>query len=702
MKRSFATLGARSLFGLAVLTAGVQSLSAAPRSAGSPWKVQTGPFVARTDLEVCVPTKKFQAFTADLSQLRAALAGAPLDVATAEARGTTVSGSPVLLSLPMPRDGKLGRFYVEEVSIMEPGLAAKYPQIKTYRGSGIDDPAAQLALDVTPSGFHAQILSPSGRVYISPYYFGGVDDVYASYYSTDADASAAPWACEYKGDYAGRFAGRAEPAPAMSAPITTADEARAVGISPVASRVAPQPQLAFGGTLRTYRLAVAANSYYAAANGGTTDSTLAAIVTVINRVSAIYEADCSLRLVLIAAETSIIYPNAASDPFVGNGTAVINTSTATISAAVGVGNYDMGHVFTTGSGGVSGLGVVCNNSSKGRSTTGLPTPYGDNFNVDYVVHEMGHSLGANHTFNGGITAAGSCSGTNRSAAHAYEPGSGTTIMAYAGICGVNNDLQPHSDSMFHSESLSEITTFITGTTGNSCPVNTTVPNGIPNVSAGTAYTIPISTPFTLTGTGSDPDGDVLTYSWEERDRGTVQSDGNAADNGTSPLFRTFAPVYSSSRTFPKMSDIVNNTTTIGERLPALARTLNMRLTVRDNRTGGGATNSSDVALTVSATAGPFLVTAPNTAVTVAAGSALPVTWNAANTTLPPVSVANVSIQLSTDGGYTYPYTLTASTPNSGTATVTLPAGVTSTGARVKVAAVGNVFFDISNTNFTIQ
>ena len=364
----------------------------------------------------------------------------------------------------------------------------------------------------------------------------------------------------------------------MPTPIVTADGLRANGISPTPGSAA-QPRTSFGGSLRTYRLAVAANHQYVATTGGTVDSAIAAIVVVINRVSAIYEADCGLRLVLIANEAPIIYPSATGDPFTGNGTGVINTSTSVINAAVGAANYDIGHVFTTGSGGISGLGVVCNTNSKGRSTTGLPTPIGDAFNVDYVVHEMGHEFGANHTFNGGVTAAGSCSGGNRSAAHAYEPGSGTTIMAYAGICGTHNDLQPHSDSMFHHESISEILTFTAGATGSSCPVTTPNANSIPAVDAGPGYTIPISTPFTLTGSATDADGDALTYSWEERDRGATQTDADAADNGNTPLFRTFAPVYSPSRTFPKMSDLVNNTTTIGEKLPTNARKMNKLLTV---------------------------------------------------------------------------------------------------------------------------
>ncbi len=698
MNRSFSST-ARLFLALTLLSGVGGSLHAAPRAAAaSPWRLQANP-AARPDREAAVPTTKFQAFTADLTRLRAALAGAPLDIATAAARGTVVAGNPVEISLPMPRGGRLARFRVEEIALMEPALAAKYPDIKTYRGTGIDDPAAQLALDVTPFGMHAQILSPSGRVYISPYYFGGVDDLYASYYKEDAAPDPAyPWACEFKSPL---LPGRAVPPVVANPVIGTPDEARAAGITPSslpAERFAPQPHTTFSGSLRTYRLAVAANHQYVATTGGTKASALAAIVVVINRVSAIYEADCALRLVLVANDDVIIYPDASTDPFTANDTTVINTSTATISAAVGAANYDIGHVFTTGSGGISGLGVVCTTTTKGRSTTGLPTPIGDAFNVDYVVHEMGHEFGANHTFNGNTS---NCGGGNRSAAHAYEPGSGSTIMAYAGICGTTSDLQPHSDSMFHSESIREILVYTAGT-GGTCPVVTANTNTAPVVNAGPSYTIPISTPFTLTGSATDADGDVLTYSWEEYDKGAAQT-GIAADNGASPIFRTFAPVYSPSRTFPKMSDLVNNTTTIGEQLPTVARAaMTFRLTVRDNRTGGGATNSADVALVVSAAAGPFAVTAPNTAITVAAGSALGVTWNVANTIAAPVSVANVSIALSTDGGYTYPYLLASSVANSGSTTVTLPPGVKTTAARIKVAAVGNVFFNISNPNFSIQ
>ena len=681
----------RSLLALLLwATAGGLPLAAraAAGSDASPdglWQLHADAPAARPDREPLVPTDRVQTFTADLTRLRTTLATAPLDRTTAEARGTKSAGARAEITLPMPKNGKLARFQVEEVGIMAPGLAARYPEIKTYRGVGVDDPTATLALDVTPSGFHAQIMSPRGWVYINPYYLDGVDDLYASYLKRDATPDAThPWECYFNGS-------------SIKAATTTS------------RRV--EPQVSFGGSLRTYRLACAANHQYVATTSATPTKATgqAAVVTIINRVSAIYESEVGIRLVLVPNNDQVVYASAAADPANGqptadpyaNTTAALNQNTGNLNTVIGNANYDIGHVFTTGSGGVAGLGVVCNTTQKGRGTTGLPTPFGDDFSVDYVAHEMGHQFGGNHTFNGGVTNAGSCSGSNRSAAHAYEPGSGTSIMAYAGICGSNNDLQPHSDSFFHSESISEILTYAAAG-GASCPVSTPNGNTAPVVSAGQAYSIPVSTPFTMTGVAMDPDGDILTYAWEERDRGATQTDANAADDGTSPLFRSFNPVYSASRTFPKMSDLLNNTVTIGEKLPALARTLNLRLTVRDNRTNGGGTNSADVALTVVSAAGPFRVTAPNTAVTAGAGTPLSVTWNVANTNVPPINTSAVNILLSLDGGYTYPVTLAANTANDGAEIVTLPAGVRTTTARIKVAAVNNVYFDISDANFTIN
>ena len=661
-----------SLLALTLVGAGLPTAQAKPKSGTSPdgvYQLQAEAPAARADREPFINAKKFQTFTADVAKLKEKLASAPLDKTSAEALGIKSKGAAVEISLPTPKNGKIARFQVREVSIMEPGLAARYSDIKTYRGVGIDDPSAQLALDVTPAGFHAQVISPNGWYYVSPYYFGGVDDVYASFKKKD-EASSASWSCE------------------LNSKTLKQDQSIREGVA---------PQVGFSGGLRTYRLACAANSTYVATTGGTKASGQAAIVVVINRVSAVYESELGIRLVLVANNDAVVYPPGSVDPY-SNSTAALNQNTPNLNAVIGLANYDIGHVFTTGSGGVAQLGCVCG-TNKGAGTTGLPTPVGDAFNIDFVAHEMGHQFGGNHTFNGNT---GNCAGGNRSAAHAYEPGSGTTIMAYAGICGAS-DLQPNSDAFFHSESILEILTFAANTaTGGSCSVFTANTNAAPVVNAGADYTIPISTPFTLTGSATDPNGDLLTYSWEERDLGAAQNPSATTDNGTSPIFRTFSPVYSPERTFPRAADLVNNTTNLGERLPITTRTLNFRLTVRDNRSNGGATNTDDAVVSTTATAGPFLVTSPNTAISAVNGQALAVTWNVANTNVAPVNTSAVNILLSLDGGYTYPITLASNTANDGSETVTLPAGVRSTTARIKVAAAGNIYFDISNANFTIN
>src|SRR5690606_33866894 len=254
---------------------------------------------------------------------------------------------------------------------------------------------------------------------------------------------------------------------------------------------------------------------------------------------------------------------------------------------------------------------------------------------------------------------------------------------------------------FHTKSFDEINIYSTTGNGNSCPVNTSTGNNPPVVtSMGSTYSIPISTPFVLTGAATDADSDPIYYSWEEYDLGPAGAWN--VQSTTAPQFRPFEPTLSPSRTFPQMSDVVNNTTTVGELLPNQARTLKFRLTVRDNRSGGGGVMHPDTTLNISVvnSGGAFAVTAPNTAVTWAGGSSQTVTWNVSGTTGNGINTANVKISLSTDGGYTYPTVLLASTPNDGSQSITVP-NIATTTARIKVEAVGNIFFDISNVNFTI-
>lgn len=604
-------------------------------------------------------------YALDYERMKLLLLHAPLE-RTAEAKA-----SPLLLILPTP-DGSLVRFAVVESPIMAEQLAAEFPDIRTYSGQGIDDPAATIRLDVGPAGFHAMVLSPSGDFFIDPHNRFDV-----THYVVYGKRGAARWrSYENLG-------------PCLELPDPSwAEHLRWLAASRPTTPVGPQ--------LRKYRLACAATGEYTQYHGGTVALGQAAIVTAINRVTGVYEKEVAIRLELVANNSSIVYTNPATDPYNNNnGSQMLGQNQSNLDAVIGNANYDIGHVFSTGGGGVAYLGVVCVTGSKARGVTGLPNPIGDAFYIDYVAHEMGHQFGGNHTFNS-IT--GSCGGGNRNASTAYEPGSGSTIMAYAGICGADN-LQSNSDAYFHTISFDEIVAYTTIGSGNSCPTIINTGNNAPTVNAGTGgFTIPISTPFALTGSATDPDGDPLTYCWEEFDLGPAGSPNSPS--GNAPIFRSFTAVSTPTRTFPKLSDLLNNTQTIGELLPSYSRALTFRLTARDNRNGGAGVNYASVVFNVSNAAGPFTVTSPNTALTWPALSEQTITWNVANTNASPINCANVKISLSTDGGLTFPITVLESTPNDGSEPVTIP-NYQTTSARIKVEAVGNIFFDISNTNFTI-
>ena len=584
--------------------------------------------------------------------LRNLLSQAPLESPEA------LTKSPIMLTAPRA-DGSFARFRLVESPIMEPGLAAQFPRIKTYLGQGIDDPTATMRCDLTPQGFHASVFSAEGSFFVEPVKEDARN--YHSYFK-QGRGQEKDWQC-------------------FTNPAEAASPASPVG----------GPFVLSGATLRTYRLALAATGEYTAFHGGTVAGALAAMVTSMNRVNGVYEREVGVRMVLVANTNLVIYTDAGSDPYTNSsGSAMLGQNQTTLDQIIGSANYDIGHVFSTGGGGVASLRSVCT-GSKARGVTGSGSPVGDGFDIDYVAHEMGHQFGGNHTFNGTTS---NCSG-NRAASAAYEPGSASTIMGYAGICAAEN-LQPNSDAYFHVKSIEEILAHINGT-GN-CAVSTPTGNNPPTVSAGNSFTIPQGTPFKLTASGSDPDGDALTFCWEQYDLGTAAPPNT--DNGNRPIFRSFTGTANPARTFPRLSDILNNTLTIGESLQTTTRALNFRVTARDNRAGGGGVRDASVAINSRADSGPFLVTAPNSAITWPGNSLQNVTWSVANTDAAPVSCAQVNILLSLDGGNTFPITLLANAPNNGSASVTVPNAAT-TQARIKIEAVGNIFFDISNSNFSI-
>jgi hypothetical protein len=414
---------------------------------------------------------------------------------------------------------------------------------------------------------------------------------------------------------------------------------------------------------------------------------LAAIATTVNRVDGIYERELAVRLQLVDRNDQLIFTDATPQPQYpfstdSDANVLIGESQRVIDSAIGNDNYDVGHTFSTGAGGLAGLGVVCRQGQKARGVTGSSSPVGDAYDVDYVAHELGHEFGGNHSFNGSHE---SCSGRNRNGPTACEPGSGSTIQGYAGICGPD-DLQAHSDDYFHSVNLDEMIAYTTTGPGAQVAPEETG-NNPPTVRAPGPFVIPHGTPFALTATGSDPDGDPITYCWEERDLGP-QADLIAADDGQIPLFRSARPTASPTRFFPRLSTIVAGTADVAEKTPFSQRQMRFRVTVRDNR---GGIAGDDATVSIASTAGPFRVISPRSGTQ---AGLLTVTWDVAATDQAPINVHFVDILLSTDGGATFPATLASNVPNSGQYTATLPSLNVPT-ARVMIRSVGNIFFAVS-------
>lgn len=583
-----------------------------------------------------------------------------------------LDGADVQLAIPRP-DGTYQQFRVWEYQLMDDDLAALRPDIKTYRGIAADDPTASLVADITPHGFRAQVLSPNGAYYIDPYYHLD-NSIFVSYFKSDYQHK--------KGDGC------------LCENCTQVLSGGGISPQGPGGGIEPQgPNINNGQTLRRYRLAVAATGEYTQFWGGTVSNAQAGMLTTINRVAGIYERDFAVTFTYVN-NTTIIYTDPATDPYTNNsGSTMLGQNQTNLDNVIGNANYDVGHVLSTGGGGVASLAVVGKTGSKARGVTGSSNPTGDPFDVDYVAHELGHQFGANHTFN--------ASNGNRNASTAYEPGSGSTIMSYAGIIAGNN-VQNNSDPYFHAVSIGEVIGYLN--TIPSVGILTSSGNTPPVANAGASFAIPANTPFALTGSATDVNGDPITYTWEQYDLGPATSLGTYSS--TAPLFRTITGTANPTRTFPMLNNLLNNTSSVNEVMPIEARTLNFTLTARDTRALGGlfgpvvgGVGMSDMKVTVASSPG-FRVTSPNTAVSWTGGSAQTITWEVAGTSAAPVNTSSVNILLSTDGGLTFPHVLVSNTPNDGSETVVLPNLPTSK-ARIRVQPVDNIYFDISDANFTI-
>ena len=575
-------------------------------------------------------------------------------------------------------DGTFSTYSVKETSNFEAALQAKFSNIKSYSAQGIDDPTAVAKISIGTDGFHAVIFSGKQEtIYIDPYSKDNKD--YIIYKRSSLSKIDEDFKCQVE--------------ESAKQELFMQDFARNAN----------------DGKLRTFRLALACSAEYAQFHLGATQqnisdtatdevkkaAVLSAMNTSITRINGIFEKDLSVKLILVANNDKLIFLDADTDGITdGSPSTMINEVQTICDNVIGNANYDVGHVFSIGGDGLAGLGVVCITGQKARGVTGRSQPVGDPYDIDFVVHELGHQFGATHTFNN------SCSG-NRTNSTAIEPGSGSTIMSYAGICSPNvqaGNANGNSDDYFHAVSIAQMWNVIQSSAA--CGVVTNTNNKAPVANAGLDYSIPKSTPFKLKGTATDEDGlPSLTYNWEQLDK-EIATMPPVSSNVVGPMFRSISSKTTSERYMPALATVVaGNTSSTWEVVPSVARELNFSFFVRDNNAGGGGSARDDLKVTIT-DAAAFTVTSQNTIETLNSGQTITVNWNKGITDIAPIECKNVNIKLSIDGGITFPIIVKTNTPNDGTENIIVPDNAT-TNARIMVEAADNIFYNVNTSKFTI-
>ncbi len=581
-----------------------------------------------------------------------------------------------IISLPNTTGG-ISRFMIKETVVFEGGLAKKYADVKSYMAKSMDDPTLTAKISMGSDGIHIMLLSVgNGLFYIDP---NTKDNTtYVAYKREDLVEGLNNFECKV-------VQGNSESLYVNKSVVTNGKE----------------------GKLRVFRLALACSGEYAqfhlerqgiaesAAEKIKKEVVLSAMNTSVTRINAVFERDVSVRMLLVAHNDSVVFLDSETDGITeGTPAKMLKEIQDICDTYIGNENYDIGHLFSTQGDGVAVLESVCVNGLKAMGVTGRLDPIGDAYTIDYVAHEMGHQFGATHTQN---------SSCNRTNATAVEPGSASTIMGYAGICDSDSedtieiDIQKNSDAYFHAVSILQMNSTLEKSA--TCAMILETNNKVPQVNAGFDVSIPKATPFILKGVAIDADSKkMLTYNWEQIDNEIAVMPPVSTNIG-GPLFRSLPSTTSPERFFPTLESVVNGSFNTWEVLPSVARELNFALTVRDNFFEGGAVASDELKITVTE-AEPFTVANPNT-IDWTVGASQSITWEVSTTNEFPINCQYVKVKLSIDGGVTFPITLTESTPNNGSFNFTIP-NYPSTKARILVAAVDNVFYNVNNTNFTIK
>ena len=615
-------------------------------------------FLAKVD-RLTIPSQ-YKIYHLDFEAFKNIVALAPFE--------TSMTESNVIITLPNSK-GILEHFRIYNAPSMEMSLQLQVPQIQTYVGKGVENPSSTVHFSTTLFGLHSLTFSTEGSEFIDTY----TSDLnnYIVYNKSDT-------------------------APSRNFECLVNTEIKSLESAPLTNLNKP---FASDGVLRTFRLAMACTIEYAAfhvnqagLSGGTLDqkknAVLAAMVVTMNRVNGIYRKDMSQQMILIAQNKEIIFID--SDNFDNaDASLLIGQSQTEIDGIIGLSNYDIGHTVSTGGGGLAGPSPCT--STKARGITGSPAPVGDQYDVDYVSHEMGHQFGANHTFNN------SC-GNNRNNATAVEPGSGTTILAYAGICAPN--VQNTSDFHFSAISITEMNSRVAGTAN--CAVQLVNNNAAPTIAATPNYFIPISTAFVLRASATDVNNDALTYCWEQTNA-NISTQPPVSSSTGGPNFRSRTPTTSGNRYMPVLSSVIaGSLTPTWEVVPSVARSMTFAVTVRDNAAANGGQTARSNCTVTTISGGVFTVNSQNTSgITYANGTTQTVSWNVAGTnTNININTQFVNILLSTDGGLTFPTVLAASTANDGNEIITIPNSA-STNCRIIVEAVGNIFYAVNSVPFAI-
>jgi subtilisin-like proprotein convertase family protein len=642
----------------------------------NPWSRLDVTKVQNSEIQTKVRLERYSAFALDRSLLERDLGNVP-------SRRDLTRTTGMLMKFP-DKNGRMISFRVSEAPVMSAELTEKYPNNRSYVGLAVDGSQKKIRFSMNEIGFNAVVVGPDLEVqYIEP-----LTRDKTKYRVYDRSELQIPERFQCLVDE-------------VSIEERTGDANRKDDFEKSVDDL----------TLRTFQLAVATTGEYSqfhidrqGAGSGTEAQqkavVLAAITTAITRINAVYENDLAITLQLIDNNEDIIYLDPDTDPYTNDdGSEMLGQNQNNLDAVIGSANYDIGHVFSTGGGGIASLAGSCNPRLKARGVTGLFSPVGEYFYFDFVAHELGHQLGANHTFNGD---SGTCAQNGqRNEETAVEPGSGSTLMAYAGLCSPQN-IQGQSDLYFHTVSIDEIMKHIREGTGTCAELSNLSGNrNVPVVSAGPDFTIPIGTPYVLRGTASDGDNDPLSYCWEQIDNEITAVPPEGTSLGGA-LYRSLPPTAEPDRYLPSLSTLLQgNISSTWEVTPLVSRSINFRLTARANNAEAGQVDSDDLLVTVTDAAGPFVVTSqateglawtPNTEETIS--------WNVAGTTGNGVNVSRVNIRLSTDGGKTFPLLLASNVQNDGSETVTVP-DTPASKCFVMVEAVGNFFFSLNEKTFSI-